>query len=90
MASINLVEENHLLVRKENTQNEAVEEGKRVFEMPAGIISILFEEKRDKTKRLEKSDWQKDIPLVSFLNGKILTVGDFEENNKSEPSSYWP
>lgn len=67
--------------RKENTHSESVEEGKRVFEMPAGIISILFEDKRAKTKRL-KEPVAKSAPLLSFPDGTVLTVGDFEENKR--------
>ena len=39
-------------------------------------------------ERLEKSDWHKDTPLLTFPkdkdkgNDEILTVGDFEENNR--------
>lgn len=67
--------------RKENTHSAAIEEGKDVFEMPAGIISILFEDEA-KTNRLEKSNWNKKTPLVTFPIGEILTIGDFEENNR--------
>jgi len=74
--------------RKENTHGETIEEGKDIFEMPAKAIAISFEDKRVETKRLEKSDWEKNTPLITFPNGEKLTIGDFEENSKKTKVLY--
>lgn len=67
--------------RKENTHSEAVEEGKRVFKLSI-INSISFENKGAVTKKIEKIDWEKNTPLITFPNSEILTVGDFEQNSE--------
>ena len=67
--------------RKENTHSEAVEEGKRVFKLSI-INSISFENKGAVSKKIEKIDWEKNTPLVTFPNGEILAVRDFEQNSE--------
>jgi len=74
--------------KTDGTHKAWVEECKNLFisAIPAGL-TISFKDERIETKRLEKSDWQKDTPLIAFPNGEILTVGDFEENSKENQLS---
>jgi len=67
--------------KTDGTHKAWVEECKNLFisAIPAGL-AISFKDETVETKRLEKSDWQKDTPLIAFPNGEILTVGDFEKN----------
>ena len=69
--------------KTDGTHKAWIEEDKNLFisAFPAGL-AISFKDERIETKRLEKSDWHKDIPLITFPNGEILTIGDFEQNSE--------
>ena len=69
--------------KKDGTHKAWIEEDKNLFigAFPAGL-AISFKNERTEAKHLEKSDWHKDTPLLTFPNGEILTLGDFEENSE--------
>lgn len=57
-----------------------IEECRDIFKAIPGAIAISFEDKRVETRWIEKSNWHKDTPLITFPTGEILTVRDFEGN----------
>lgn len=62
-----------------------IEQYKRAFVCPGGSVAISFE--TFGSKRLEEPV-AKSTPLLSFPDGNILTVGDFEENDKKAKVLY--
>jgi hypothetical protein len=69
--------------KTDGTHKAWVEECKNLFISAIRVgFAISFEDKRFEAKWPEKPERFKDTPLISFPNGEILTVGDFEENNR--------
>lgn len=64
--------------KRSNTHRKWIEQHKAAFEYPGGSVAISF--KTRESKRLERP--ARSVPLISFPNDEILTIGDFEENNR--------
>lgn len=65
--------------KRNNTHRKWIEQCKATFGYPGGSVTVSF--KTRESKRLEEPV-AKSIPLLSFPDGDILTVGDFEENKR--------
>lgn len=66
--------------KRKNTYAKAVEEGMRIFKNPAKNIAILFRNNEAEEILLDKFERGKNTPFISFPNGEILAIEDFEKN----------